>query len=93
MLSQPGATRGGRYLAYLRDVFEELGRGRGYRHAAGTHVSAVGFKVMYHQLPVDRARAVTPGGRGLLGNASLVDVLRFCRAADIKVARRGVVMF
>lgn len=85
----------GSYLRYLKEAFDELGAGAGWRGDAGRAttagdggpVRAVGFKIMYHQLPPagPGAPAVAPGARGLLGNVSAAAVLDFC-------ARNGVVV-
>ena len=94
--ADPDASLAG-YLAYVADVFEELGAGRGFRGDAGATTSraeaaaappvrAVGFKIMYHQLP--RARGGAPRaapGRGLLGNVSAAGLLDWCAANGVVV--------
>ena len=85
----------GSYLRYLKEAFDELGAGAGWRGDAGRAtaagdggpVRAVGFKIMYHQLPPTSPEdpAIAPGARGLLGNVSAAAVLDFCERNDILV--------
>lgn len=88
------------YFSYLKEQYDELGRGRGWRGDLGRTVSlaeardespatSVGLKILYHQLPTAASGAlpIVPGGRGLVGNVSVVEVLKFCAANDILVVQ------
>ena len=70
------------YVRYLQGIFDELERGDGWSGAEGKtvksakNVRAVGFKLMYHQLPEAQENAILPGASSMLGHLTLEALLR-----------------
>jgi len=76
------------YIRYVDGIYGELEKAivRTADAAAYDKPKVVGFKLMYHQLPLSsdaNGPAIEPGGRGLLGNVTLDALLQYVTAKRV----------